>query len=88
MMAVKTVEILAGLNYYYEFITGEVNNSRTGERVTLKSVFFICILSRQYKIYSAFNLDEMHLLKVHTETDVNVSQKSFKHLLKHLLDVR
>ena len=40
MMAVKTVEILAGLNYYYEFITGEVNNSRPGERVTLKSVFF------------------------------------------------
>ena len=39
MMAVKTVEILAGLNYYYEFITGEVNNSRPGERVTLKSVF-------------------------------------------------
>ena len=45
MMAVKTVEILAGLNYYYQFITGEVNNSRPGEGVTLKSVF-ICILSR------------------------------------------
>ena len=35
----KNCRTLAGLNYYYEFITGEVNNSRPGERVTLKSVF-------------------------------------------------
>ena len=55
-MAIKTVEILAGLNYYSEFITGEVNNIRPGETVILKSVFS-CILSRQCKYHSEFNLD-------------------------------
>ena len=55
-MAVKTAEILAGLNYYSEFIIGEVNNSRPGETVTLKPVFS-CILSRQCKTHSEFNLD-------------------------------
>ena len=55
-MAVRTVEILAGLNYYSELITGEVNNSRPGETVTLKSIFS-CILSRQCKFHSESNLD-------------------------------
>ena len=34
----KTIEILVGLDYYFEFITGEVIKGKFGEPVALKSV--------------------------------------------------
>ena len=34
----KTIEILVGLDYYFEFITGEVIKSKFGEPVALKSI--------------------------------------------------
>ena len=56
--------MLVGLDYYFEFITGEVI------KVALKSIFGY-ILSGQYKNHPTVNFNETHFLKIHTETDVN-----------------
>ena len=44
----KTIEILVGLDYYFEFITGGIVKGKFGEPVALKSSFEY-ILSGQYK---------------------------------------
>ena len=67
----KAIEILVGLNYYFEVIKGKF-----GEPVTSKSSFGY-ILSGHYKSHSTVNFNEIHLLKIHTETDVNLQQQSF-----------
>ena len=58
----KAIEILVSLNYYFEFITGQVIKGKFGEPVALKSSFGY-ILSDQYKNDSTVNFNETHLLK-------------------------
>ena len=48
----KTFEVLVGLDYYFEFITGKIVKSKFGEPVALESSFGY-ILSGQYK--NSFN---------------------------------
>ena len=72
----KTIEILVGLDYYFEFITGEVIKGKFGEPVALKSIFGY-ILSGQYKNHSTVHFSETHFLKIHTETNVNFRQQPF-----------
>ena len=72
----KTIEILVGLDYYSEFITGEVIKGKFGEPVALKSIFGY-ILSGQYKNHSTVHFSETHFLKIHTETNVNFRQQPF-----------
>ena len=69
----KTIEVLLGLDHYFEFITGEVIKGKFGEPVALKSSFEY-ILSGQYKNHSAVNFSETQFLKIYTETDVNFRQ--------------
>ena len=71
----KTIEILVGLDYYFEFITGEIVKGKFGEPVALKSSFGY-ILGGQYKNHSTVNFNETHFLKIHTKTDVNFRQQS------------
>ena len=72
----KTIEILVGLNYYYEFITGEVIKGKFVEPASLKSIFRY-ILSGQYKYHSTVDFNETYFLKIDRETDVNFRQESF-----------
>ena len=61
----KTIEILVGLDYYFEFITGEVIKDKLSEQVALKSSFGY-IMTEQYKNHSTVNFNETHFLKIHT----------------------
>ena len=74
---------MVGLDYYFEFITEEIVKGKFGEPVALKSSFGY-ILSGQYKNHSTVNFNETHFLKIHTKTDVNFRQQSFKTNVKHL----
>ena len=81
----KTIEILVGLDYHFEFITGEIVKDKFGEPVALKSSFGY-ILSRQYKNHSTVNFNETHFLKSHTKTGVSFRQRSFNINVKHLFN--
>ena len=64
----KTVEILIGLNYYYQFMTGKIIKGKINEPVALES-YFGWILSGQYKNYTAVNLNETHFLKINMQLE-------------------
>ena len=81
----KVIEILVGLDYYFEFVTVEVIKGKYGERVALKSSFGY-ILSDQYKIHSTVSFNETHSSKIQTETDANFKQQSFDTNVTHLFN--
>ena len=81
----KTIEILLGLDYYFEFIMGEVIKGKFGEPAALKSSFGY-ILSGQYENHSTVNFNETHFLKIYTETAVNLRQQSFDTNVKYLFN--
>ena len=66
----KEIEILIGLDYYYQFIMGKVIKGNIGEPIAIDSCFG-WILSGQYKNHSFVNFNETYLLKISTEIEEN-----------------
>ena len=66
----KTVEILIGLDYYYQFMTGKIIKGKINKPVALESCFG-WILSGRYKNYTAVNLNEKHFLKINMQIEEN-----------------